>query len=82
MRKWPSSRRHQHFYNTPPGDPFGSDAKLFYGPILRGKDGWNSAFFCGSNAMLRREALLQLGIIEYSRTIDRQGKEDRILDAA
>jgi cellulose synthase (UDP-forming) len=55
----------QHFYNLPPGDPFGADAPLFYGPILEGKDGWNAAFFCGSNAILRREALLQLGIIEY-----------------
>ncbi|MBI9103966.1 MAG: glycosyltransferase [Spirochaetales bacterium] len=65
----------QHFYNTPPGDPFGSDAPLFYGPILQGKDGWNSAFFCGSNAILRREALLQLGITEYSRTMVKQAKE-------
>jgi len=65
----------QHFYNTPPGDPFGTDAPLFYGPILKGKDGWNSAFFCGSNAILRREALLQLGIIEYSRTMVKQAKE-------
>lgn len=65
----------QHFYNIPPGDPFGSDAPLFYGPILQGKDGWNAAFFCGSNALLRREALLQLGIIEYSRTILARAKE-------
>jgi cellulose synthase (UDP-forming) len=57
----------QHFYNVPPGDPFASDAPLFYGPILRGKDGWNAAFFCGSNALLRREALLQLGLTEYAR---------------
>ena len=69
----------QHFYNTPPGDPFGSDAKLFYGPILEGKDGWNSAFFCGSNALLRREALLQLGIIEYSRTVIQQAKKNLLL---
>ena len=64
----------QHFYNTPPGDPFGSDAPLFYGPILQGKDGWNAAFFCGSNALLRREALLQLGITEYSRSMVREAK--------
>lgn len=62
----------QHFYNLPPGDPFGADAPLFYGPIMRGKDGWNAAFFCGSNAVLRREALLQLGLTEYVREAERR----------
>jgi len=60
----------QYFYNLPPGDPFGSDAPLFYGPIMQGKDGWNAAFFCGSNAVLRREALLQLGLTEYVREME------------
>ncbi len=60
----------QHFYNLPPGDPFGSDASLFYGPIMQGKDGWNAAFFCGSNAVLRREALLQIGLTDYVREMD------------
>lgn len=55
----------QYFYNLPPGDPFGSDAPLFYGPIQTGKDGWNAATFCGSNAILRREALLQLGLSRF-----------------
>jgi cellulose synthase (UDP-forming) len=66
----------QHFYNLLPGDPFGTDAPLFYGPIMQGKDGWNAAFFCGSNAVLRREALLQLGVTEYVREM-----EDRFGDA-
>ena len=57
----------QRFYNLFPGDPFGADAPMFYGPIMQGKDGWNAAFFCGSNAILRREALLQLGVTEYVR---------------
>ncbi len=61
----------QHFYNLPPGDPFGADAPLFYGPIMQGKDGWNAAFFCGSNAVLRREALLQLGVTEYAKEMRR-----------
>jgi cellulose synthase (UDP-forming) len=61
----------QSFYNLPPGDPFGSDAPLFYGPIMRGKDGWNAAFFCGSNALLRREALMQVGLISYAEAADR-----------
>jgi cellulose synthase (UDP-forming) len=56
----------QSFYNLPPGDPFGSDAPLFYGPIMRGKDGWNAAFFCGSNALLRREALMRTGLSAYA----------------
>jgi cellulose synthase (UDP-forming) len=55
----------QYFYNVTDGDPFGSQAPLFYGPIQEGKDGWNSAFFCGSNAVLRREALFQLGLVTY-----------------
>lgn len=55
----------QYFVNVPPGDPLGSQAPLFYGPIQQGKDGWNAAFFCGSNAVLRREALMQLGITQY-----------------
>ncbi|WP_375504578.1 glycosyltransferase family 2 protein [uncultured Jatrophihabitans sp.] len=55
----------QFFVNVPKSDPLGSQAPLFYGPIQQGKDGWNSAFFCGSNAVLRREALLQMGIRRY-----------------
>ena len=60
----------QHFYNVPEHDPFGSQAPLFYGPIMQGKDGWNAAFFCGSNAVLRREALMQLGITDYVRELE------------
>jgi cellulose synthase (UDP-forming) len=52
-------------------DPLGSQAPLFYGPIQKGKDGWNAAFFCGSNAMLRREALMQLGIAGYVKQVER-----------
>ncbi|MEI7987895.1 MAG: glycosyltransferase [Chloroflexota bacterium] len=62
----------QFFYNLPQGDPFGTDAPLFYGPILQGKDGWDAAFFCGSNAILRREALIQLGITGYVQEVEKQ----------
>ena len=55
----------QVFTNVPPHDPLGSQAPLFYGPIQQGKDGWNAAFFCGSNAIIRREALMQLGVMRY-----------------
>ena len=40
----------QWFENVPDDDPLGSQAPLFYGPIQQSKDGWNAAFFCGSNA--------------------------------
>lgn len=60
----------QVFTNVPLTDPLGSQAPLFYGPIQQGKDGWNSAFFCGSNAILRRDALMQLGIIGYVEELD------------
>lgn len=56
----------QWFVNVPPRDPLGSQAPLFYGPIQQGKDGWNAAFFCGSNAVIRREALMQLGVSRYA----------------
>jgi cellulose synthase (UDP-forming) len=55
----------QWFVNVPVSDPLGSQAPLFYGPIQQSKDGWNAAFFCGSNAILRREALMQLGVSRY-----------------
>ena len=62
----------QWFHNTPAGNPFGSDAPLFYGPIQQSKDGWNAAYFCGSNAVLRREALMSIGIRYYVRDQVRQ----------
>ncbi|MBE9157095.1 glycosyltransferase [Nodosilinea sp. LEGE 06152] len=56
----------QAFYNLPPGDPFGHDAHLFYGPIQQGKDGMNSAFYTGTNAILRREALVNMGLQHFA----------------
>jgi cellulose synthase/poly-beta-1,6-N-acetylglucosamine synthase-like glycosyltransferase len=77
----------QWFYNVPADDPLGCQAPLFYGPIQQGKDGWNAAFFCGSNAVLRREALMQLGIRDYVRELTRRvrtalSSADRLLDRA
>jgi cellulose synthase (UDP-forming) len=60
----------QYFVNVPRSDPLGSQAPLFYGPIQQGKDGWNSAFFCGSNAVIRREALMQLGVSRYAGEVE------------
>jgi len=62
----------QVFYNVPKGDPFNSQAPLFYGPIQQGKDGWNAAFFCGSNAMIRREALMMSGVRRYVWELERR----------
>lgn len=65
----------QWFSNVTGSDPLGSQAPLFYGPIQQGKDGWNAAFFCGSNALLRRDALMQLGIVGYVREVERAVRE-------
>ncbi|WP_136517421.1 MULTISPECIES: glycosyltransferase family 2 protein [Cellulomonas] len=65
----------QFFTNVPEADPLGSQAPLFYGPIQQGKDGWNAAFFCGSNAILRRDALMQLGLVGYVRETERTVRE-------
>jgi len=61
----------QFFVDVGNSDPLGSQAPLFHGPIQKGKDGWNAAFFCGSNAVLRREALMQLGISGYVKQVER-----------
>ena len=77
----------QWFGNVSPYDPLGSQAPLFYGPIQQGKNGWNAAFFCGSNAILRREALMQLGIVRYVKELSTEvhralNRADRILAKA
>ena len=61
-----------HFFINP--DPieknlgtFGSmpaENDLFYGPMQRGMDYWNASFFCGSAALLRRSALMEIGGIQ------------------
>lgn len=38
-----------------------SENEMFYGEVQKGLDSWNSAFFCGSAAVLRREALEEVG---------------------
>ena len=56
----------QTFSNLPPSDPFGHQAHLFYGPIQQGKDGMNAAFYTGTNAVLRRLALISVGLQHFS----------------
>jgi cellulose synthase (UDP-forming) len=38
-----------------------SENEMFYGVIQKGLDKWNGAFFCGSAAVIRREALEAVG---------------------
>jgi cellulose synthase (UDP-forming) len=38
-----------------------NEGSLFYGLVQDGNDFWNSTFFCGSSAVLRREALMRIG---------------------
>ncbi|MGJ3251857.1 MAG: glycosyltransferase family 2 protein [Elainellaceae cyanobacterium] len=56
------------FYNPDPFErnlltggriPVGNE--LFYKVLQKGNDFWNAAFFCGSAAVVRREALLDVG---------------------
>jgi cellulose synthase (UDP-forming) len=57
-----------HFYSP---DPFErnldqfrtipNEGELFYGIVQDGNDFWNAAFFCGSCAVLRRTALMEIG---------------------
>ena len=77
----------QWFYNVRRGDPLGSQADLFYGPIQQSKDGWEAAFFCGSNGVLRREALLQLGVRQYVKDLRKRmvrafATSDQLMGAA
>lgn len=64
----------QDFYNIPPGDPFGHRAHLFYGPLQEGKDGMNAAFYTGTNALLRREALVSVGLQYFSEEYSKDAK--------
>jgi cellulose synthase (UDP-forming) len=57
-----------HFINPDPVEKnlatFGrmpSENEMFYSGIQRGLDQWNAAFFCGSAAVLRRSALVEVG---------------------
>ncbi len=63
----------QYFINIPESDPYCSRPDLFYGPIQQGKDGWNAAFFCGSNAILRRVTLLHMGLVNFAEAVSQHG---------
>lgn len=38
-----------------------SDQKMFFREIMRGRDGWDCAFCCGSNSLTRRKAMNEIG---------------------
>lgn len=65
-----------HFFVTPGPvernlgleDKMPSENEMFYNRILSGMDFWNASFFCGSAAVMRRTALLDVGGIA-TRTI-------------
>jgi cellulose synthase (UDP-forming) len=45
--------------------PVPNEGLLFYGAIQPGNDLWNAAFFCGSCALIRREALEEVGGVPH-----------------
>ncbi|MGG5808851.1 UDP-forming cellulose synthase catalytic subunit [Falsiroseomonas sp. CW058] len=57
-----------HFYSPDPfernlasGQRVPNEGLLFYGLVQQGNDLWNATFFCGSCAVIRREALEEVG---------------------
>ncbi len=61
-----------HFYNPDPfvrnlhlGGVIPPEQHLFYHGIQLGNDFWNSAFFCGSCAVIRRQALEEVGGVSH-----------------
>ena len=43
---------------------------IFYGPVLRGRNGSNSVFACGTNCVVRRTALDQVGGFDESSVVE------------
>ncbi|MGI4744428.1 MAG: UDP-forming cellulose synthase catalytic subunit, partial [Janthinobacterium lividum] len=57
-----------HFYSADPfqrnlaaGTRVPAEGNMFYGLVQDGNDFWNATFFCGSCAVIRREALMGIG---------------------
>ncbi|MEY8712627.1 cellulose synthase catalytic subunit (UDP-forming) [Mangrovibacter phragmitis] len=47
--------------NLTPAKHVPHEGALFYGPVQQGNDNWNATFFCGSCAVIRRDALNEVG---------------------
>jgi hypothetical protein len=65
---WPCCRRRTTFIRPIPFERnlgqfrvIPNEGELFYGIVQDGNDFWNATFFCGSCAVLRREALNEIG---------------------
>jgi cellulose synthase (UDP-forming) len=56
-----SPQYYKNFFNNPVTLGAAEQQELFFGPIMVGKSGLNSAFMCGTNMVIRREALDQVG---------------------
>ncbi|HEY8613143.1 MAG TPA: UDP-forming cellulose synthase catalytic subunit [Roseomonas sp.] len=61
-----------YFYSPDPFErnlarsrPVPNEGLLFYGAIQPGNDLWNAAFFCGSCALIRRTALMEVGGVPH-----------------
>lgn len=61
-----------HFYSPDPfernltaGRDVPNEGQMFYGVVQPGNDLWDAAFFCGSCAVLRREALEEVGGVPH-----------------
>ncbi len=61
-----------HFYSPDPFErnlarkrPVPNEGLLFYGLTQQGNDMWNAAFFCGSCAVIRRAALMEIGGVPH-----------------
>lgn len=56
---------------VPAGDPLGVLAPRWAGTLARGRDGWGAAFAGDAATLLRRDALMQLGLVGYVRETER-----------
>jgi cellulose synthase (UDP-forming) len=61
-----------HFYSPDPfernltaGRDVPNEGQMFYGVVQPGNDLWDAAFFCGSCAVIRREALEEVGGVPH-----------------
>jgi cellulose synthase (UDP-forming) len=56
-----SPQYYKNFLDNPVTLGATEQQELFFGPIMNGKNNLNSAFMCGTNMIIRREALEQVG---------------------
>lgn len=69
-----------HHHDVPFADPLQRQSARLDRVLQQGQDGWNAVTFDGTNAILRREALMHLEVDAYVRAVERDVK--RTLAAA